>query len=131
MVCRIARHVRALPAQPGEILGWDGWVLHWGSAAQRDPPHPARISIAIEFQAHPLKTRNHPMNSPLMTLDYVPSPVERLGMVCKQVRNYKHIREKVLPWVETLCNNVDNALMAAGLPTIPPRDLINYTIMGE
>ena len=97
-------------------MGWDGWVLHWGSAANRDEPQPARISIAIEFQRHP---RLHaPMNQPLMPLSFIPDLYTRLGLVCKQVRNYAHIRESTGFWVEHFCGSVDEASRRAGLPTL-------------
>ena len=115
----MSRFVRALPAQPGEILGWDGWVLHWGSAAVTHPPQPARISVAVEFQMNPYTTGQTPMNSPLMALDYNPSTHVRLAMVCKQVRNYKHIREQLLPWVERVCDRMNDIGKAAGVPSIP------------
>lgn len=105
---------------PGEVLGWDGWALHWGSAATSDPPQPPRISIAAEFQRNPATNPGVvAKNSPLMSLDFNPPAATRLALVCKQVRNYRHIREALRPLVDDLCTNMDAVLRAAGLPTLP------------
>ena len=112
--------MRALPSKPGDVLGWDGWVLHWGSAATSDPPQPARISIAAEFQRNPATNAGlQPMNNPLMGMQFNPTTVTRLSLACKQVNNYRHIREALQPWVDRLCGDIDSVLAAAGLPVLP------------
>jgi hypothetical protein len=42
--------VRALPAQAGSILGWNQYLLHWGSRSSRRADRP-RISLGIYFQS--------------------------------------------------------------------------------
>ena len=40
--------VRALPVVPGQYMGWDGWVMHWGSRASGHASAKPRINFAIE-----------------------------------------------------------------------------------
>jgi hypothetical protein len=44
----LLRATRALPAAPGELLGWDFETIHWGSVASEDAASP-RISLSLEF----------------------------------------------------------------------------------
>lgn len=42
------RSVRAMPAVPGQVVGWDGEVAHWGARAQPDARE-KRISMTLDF----------------------------------------------------------------------------------
>ncbi len=78
--------IRALPAEPGAILGWNQAVLHWGSrTADRDAP--PRISLAFEFQAGDVP----PFNQPLMRPRDLPVFGARLKLIAKQILQYRHM----------------------------------------
>jgi len=78
--------IRALPAKPGEILVWNQAVVHWGSRTSRRATE-SRISMAFEFQASDSK----PFNTPVLPRGkWVPFDV-RLGLIAKQVLQYRHM----------------------------------------
>ena len=80
------QNVRALPAPAGSFLAWNQGVLHWGGRASRLAEGP-RASAAFEFQRGDLAAFNQPL------LDPKRSPLfrERLGLVGKQVLQYRHM----------------------------------------
>lgn len=78
--------IRALPATAGSLLAWNQAVLHWGSRGSRLGTAP-RISAAFEFQ----RGDRAPFNSPLLDPDRVPNFAERLGLIGKQVLQYRHM----------------------------------------
>ena len=78
--------IRALPATAGSLLAWNQAVLHWGSRGSRLGTAP-RISAAFEFQ----RGDRAPFNSPLLDPGWVPSFTERLGLIGKQVLQYRHM----------------------------------------
>lgn len=43
-------NIRALPAQAGSVLGWNPYILHWGSQSTDWATH-ARVSIGIYYEA--------------------------------------------------------------------------------
>jgi hypothetical protein len=78
-------HIRALPAQPGSVLGWNQHLLHWGSAYRSGPP---RVSLGIYLQranAGPALTAA-PAFRPKGRLGFD----ERLGMVGRMLVKYRH-----------------------------------------
>lgn len=78
--------IRALPATAGSLLAWNQAVLHWGSRGSRLGEAP-RISAAFEFQ----RGDHAPFNSPLLDPGRLPSFTERLGLIGKQVLQYRHM----------------------------------------
>jgi hypothetical protein len=78
--------IRALPAAAGSVLGWNQAVLHWGGRSSSKAPFP-RISIAFEFQRGDIE----PYNSPLRSPDQIPTFTQRLALIGKQVRQYRHM----------------------------------------
>ena len=78
--------IRALPANPGEILVWNQAVLHWGSCSSRHAAQ-SRISMAFEFQAMDSMLFNTPILSP----DETPPFELRLRLIAKQVLQYRHM----------------------------------------
>lgn len=78
--------IRALPATAGSLLAWNQAVLHWGSRGSR-LGKAARISAAFEFQ----RGDRAPFNSPLLDPARVPTFSERLGLIGKQVLQYRHM----------------------------------------
>jgi ectoine hydroxylase-related dioxygenase (phytanoyl-CoA dioxygenase family) len=78
----------ALEAKPGEFLGWNQSVIHWGSAAGRCQNGP-RISIAAEFQRGDVP----PFETPLITLPVSMDFHERLRMILRQILQYAHMQD--------------------------------------
>ena len=88
--------VRALPAQPGDVLVWNQAVLHWGS---RSSPRAAetRVSMAFEFQ----RTDSEPFAQPIIPPGTPLSFEMRLKLIARQVLQYRHMY-KVDPAIEKL-----------------------------
>ena len=78
--------IRALPATAGSFLAWNQAVLHWGGRASRLATAP-RISAAFEFQ----RADQPAFNRPLLNPARLPSFTERLGLIAKQVLQYRHM----------------------------------------
>jgi Phytanoyl-CoA dioxygenase (PhyH) len=78
--------IRALPATAGSMLAWNQGVLHWGGRGSRLGSAP-RISAAFEFQRGDCR----PFNSPLLNPGRLPTFSERLGLIGKQVLQYRHM----------------------------------------
>jgi hypothetical protein len=80
------QNVRALPAKAGSFLAWNQGVLHWGGRASRLADGP-RASAAFEFQ----RGDRAPFNQPLLNPKRTPPFRERLGLIGKQVIQYRHM----------------------------------------
>ena len=80
------QNVRALPAPAGSLLAWNQGVLHWGGRASRLAKGP-RTSAAFEFQ----RGDKEPFNTPLLDPQVIPPFSQRLGLIGKQVLQYKHM----------------------------------------
>lgn len=78
--------IRALPATAGTMFAWNQGVLHWGGRGSRLGTAP-RISAAFEFQ----RGDRAPFNRPLLDPHRVPAFTERLGLIGKQVLQYRHM----------------------------------------
>jgi hypothetical protein len=78
--------IRALPATGGSMLAWNQAVLHWGGRGSRLGTAP-RISAAFEFQRADCPA----FNSPLLDPHRMPTFEERLGLIGKQVLQYRHM----------------------------------------
>lgn len=78
--------IRALPATAGSFLAWNQAVLHWGGRASRLAAGP-RISAAFEFQRADVPAFNQPLLDP----HRLPAFTERLGLIGKQVLQYRHM----------------------------------------
>jgi hypothetical protein len=78
--------IRALPATAGSFLAWNQALLHWGSRASRLGTAP-RMSAAFEFQ----RADQPAYNQPLLDPHRMPSFTERLGLIGKQVLQYRHM----------------------------------------
>lgn len=78
--------VRALPAKPGDVLGWNQAILHWGARSSRRATEP-RISFACEFQRGDVE----PYNRPLLDPQQLPPIEMRLALIGKQILQYRHM----------------------------------------
>ena len=116
--------VRALPRVPGEVMAWDGQLLHWGgrvsghTGVEMTPDNGGggggggdndRISIAFEFQRADWPSMN--MFSNPVLLPGVDMPfAERLETIARQFRNFVHIRSNRGPGLELLSAMVPKLL---------------------
>jgi hypothetical protein len=83
-LCQLLQGTRALPAQPGAVMGWNHQLIHWGSIASgRTTP---RISVGLEF----LKDGAQPRESELPMFDAIALPTfeQRLAAIGKGLLDY-------------------------------------------
>lgn len=78
--------IRAVPSTAGSLLAWNQALLHWGGRASRLAGGP-RISVAMEFQ----RGDRPAFNRPLLDPSRLPTFRERLGLIGKQVLQYRHM----------------------------------------
>lgn len=97
--------IRALPATAGSFLAWNQALLHWGSRASR-LAHAPRISAAFEFQ----RADQPAYNTPLLDPHRVPTFTERLGLIGKQVLQYRHMYP-LAPDVERIAADLKDRYM--------------------
>ncbi len=79
--------VRALPGAAGSLFVWTQALLHWGSRSSPLASGP-RISMSVEFQRGDIPPMSQPLISPLS----LPSPGERLKLICRQVLQYQNMQ---------------------------------------
>lgn len=108
------QNIRALPAPAGSLLAWNQAILHWGGRASRRAEGP-RTSAAFEFQ----RGDKPPFNAPLLDPQRVPSFEERLGLVGKQVLQYRHMYPLV-PEVESLATELRDRFMPHVVSPVAP-----------
>lgn len=78
--------IRALPAEPGDVLMWNQAVMHWGGRTSPRAPH-SRVSMAFEFQRKDVPAFNEPL---LNAREMVPFET-RLKLIGKQILQYTHM----------------------------------------
>ncbi len=83
---REPQNIRALPAKAGSLLAWNQSLLHWGGRASRLATGP-RVSLSSEFQ----RGDRTPYNPPLYDPKRPPDFLTRLGLVGKQLLQYRHM----------------------------------------
>ncbi len=79
------RHIRALPAAAGSVLGWSHSLLHWGGACA--PGEPPRIATSFEVMRSDLATtvpRTYPVG-------WRPSASERVALIAEMRVKYQHM----------------------------------------
>uniref|UniRef100_A0A7S1CBJ4 Uncharacterized protein n=1 Tax=Bicosoecida sp. CB-2014 TaxID=1486930 RepID=A0A7S1CBJ4_9STRA len=94
-----AASVRAMPATPGQFMGWDGELLHWGSMAAEESLDCARISVNFEaarnYEIAAIVTHPEAAHFPL---DLWPGFGFRLRAIDSTIKGFKHMNEhRVLP----------------------------------
>ena len=111
------QNIRALPARAGSFLAWNQAILHWGARASRRAREP-RTSAAFEFQ----RGDKPPFNEPLLDPLRLPPFAERLGLIGKQVLQYRHMYP-LAPDIERLAIEIRDRFMprvaSALLPVSP------------
>ncbi|WP_024440352.1 MULTISPECIES: phytanoyl-CoA dioxygenase family protein [unclassified Mycobacterium] len=104
-VVRNLQDIRALPATAGTMFAWNQAVLHWGGRGSRLGAAP-RISAAFEFQ----RSDCAPFNTPLLDPGRMPTFTERLGLIGKQVLQYRHMYP-LAPEVEAIATVLAESYM--------------------
>jgi len=97
--------IRAVPSTAGSLLAWNQNLLHWGGRASRLAAGP-RISVAFEFQ----RGDRPAFNQPLLDPHRVPTFTERLGLIGKQVLQYRHMYP-LTPDVEAIAVDLRDRFM--------------------
>jgi hypothetical protein len=90
--------IRALPAQPGAVIGWRQDLYHWGGRASPYANEP-RISLSLEFQ----NAAFDPLANQLLGLDHPPVFLHRLSLIAEQFEKYRHMQSmdaKTLKWAK-------------------------------
>ena len=105
--------IRALPATAGSLLAWNQAVLHWGGRASRLAKEP-RVSAAFEFQ----RADQPAFNQPLLDPSRVPSFHERLGLIGKQVLQYRHMYP-LAPEIEAVAITLRDRFMPEVIANAP------------
>lgn len=79
----------ALEVEPGDFIGWNQSVVHWGSAAGPCLNGP-RLSISVEFQKADVAPFESPTTSPDAELDFR----VRMWLVARQIVQYIHMEPR-------------------------------------
>ena len=80
------RNVRALPAEPGAVMGWNQDIWHWGGRSSTRAREP-RISVSLEMQRGDV-----PAEYPnLIASDAVLELAERLAVIGEVIARYEHM----------------------------------------
>jgi hypothetical protein len=81
-----AQHLRALPANPGSILGWHQQMYHWGGKTLPTARFP-RVSLSIEVQRSDREWIDEHVLDPWPAL-----PLRRrLSLIAAQILRYSHM----------------------------------------
>jgi hypothetical protein len=92
----LLKHVRALPAPAGSVLGWAFDIWHWGSV--RKAGAPPRVSVAFEWLGQDGVPRES--ESPLLDLDRgLPTLHERFDVIFRCVTSYWKFDATLVPFV--------------------------------
>lgn len=80
----LLQNTKALPVQPGSLLGWKGDVIHWGSTSTKNTQ--PRVSLSVVF----IKENTIPMTDeiPLLPPTEIPDFPIRMISIAKAIRYY-------------------------------------------
>lgn len=78
---------RALPAEPGAVMGWRQDLYHWGGRASPYAEEP-RISLSLEFQNAVFE----PLAEQLLDMTCPPEFLQRLELIAWQFEKYQHMQ---------------------------------------
>jgi hypothetical protein len=92
----LLRATKALPARPGEVLGWEFQVIHWGSFCSDRPGSP-RISLSQEFIARDASPETYELPLIEVREGTLPSFRERLYFISRGVIEYARFEPALLP----------------------------------
>lgn len=84
--------VRALPAEPGDVLGWRQDLFHWGGRSSRHATEP-RVSIGLELQGW----TDHAFDRPILEPGQIPPLDVRLALIGGNLWRYRgRVRNKAV-----------------------------------
>jgi hypothetical protein len=78
--------IRALPARPGAVLGWNHAVWHWSGRVGPGAPCP-RVSVGLELQRGDVP----PFTDFVLAPSEIPPLAGRLRLVAAMIRHYAHM----------------------------------------
>jgi Phytanoyl-CoA dioxygenase (PhyH) len=87
--------IRALPAEPGDVLMWNQAVVHWGGKASPHAPE-SRVSMSLEVQ----RKDTLPAGAPVITPWQIVPFEQRLKMIGEKILHYRHMHAIGAPVVE-------------------------------
>lgn len=105
------QNIRALPATPGDVLGWTEALLHWGSRSSQKATNP-RISISFTYQ----RADQNPYEVPLFEPEHSHTFNDRLGLIAQCVCKFDP-QGKSSPEVLYACRRLGGLI-----PTISVQD---------
>jgi hypothetical protein len=114
------QNIRALPANPGDVLGWTEALLHWGSRSSNKAANP-RISISFTFQ----RADKNPYEVPLFEPSRYHPFDERVGFIATTVCNYE-AQGTPSPAVLHVCRR-----LASLIPAFSIQDGLDRQTFGE
>lgn len=111
--------IRALPAEPGDVLGWTEALLHWGSRSSNKAANP-RISISFTFQRADKNAYETPLFEPsrYQTFD------ERLGLISQNICNYQ-THGKTSPEILYACRRLSGLIPTISIQDGRKREIID------
>jgi hypothetical protein len=92
--------IRALPAEPGDILLWNQALLHWGGHASERAAAP-RVSMSFEF----MHAGEEPYYRPVVEPRTIQRFEDRLKLIGRQILRYRHLYE-LPPQLEALARTL-------------------------
>ena len=78
--------IRALPAEPGDVLLWHQALLHWGAHASERAASP-RVSMSFEF----MHAGEEPYHRPVVEPHTIQRFEDRLKLIGRQILRYRHL----------------------------------------
>jgi hypothetical protein len=96
-VLPLLQATRALPANPGEFLGWDFDTIHWGSSASNKATSP-RVSLSYDF----LAARFASSRALFSTSGALPSFEMRLLSIERNFHRYESFEPAAVPYRKVL-----------------------------
>jgi len=92
--------IRALPAEPGDVLIWDQAVMHWGGKSSPRAPA-SRVSMSFETQRLDGPSSEAPLIAPWQVVSFE----DRLKLIAAKLLHYRHMHA-ITPALEALAKNL-------------------------
>ena len=100
----LLQNTRALPASPGQVLGWDHNLTHWGSTCSGEAREP-RIALSFEFIAR--DEAPTPGERPLYDVEHLPTFEQRLLAVARGVLEYAKFEPALIRFADLMEQTFD------------------------
>jgi len=92
--------IRALPAEPGDVLIWDQAVMHWGGKSSPRAPA-SRVSMSFEAQRLDVPSAEAPLITPWQVVSFG----DRLKLIAAKLLHYRHMNP-LAPALEALASEL-------------------------